>query len=190
MDWARGHTTQSALRLRGLAGQQQPGATPSEQSPSSRTRRRKTSDDPGPGQKYAIMARKHIAALRAKEPGVCIEIRWSPSCQGIEGNENADEWAKQAADEPDAHGVVWLDFKDPHGIVRKRRFPLPMPLANFKRNFSELKVRRPLTGSAERSPKQVTASTDQTKSKNRTPSWQALANASPPVFTNRRLAAA
>ena len=36
-----------------------------------------TSDDPGPGQKYAIMARKHIAALRAKEPGVKIEIRWN-----------------------------------------------------------------------------------------------------------------
>ena len=37
---ARRHTTQSALRLRGLSGQQQPGTTPSEQSPSSRTRRR------------------------------------------------------------------------------------------------------------------------------------------------------
>ena len=29
---------------------------------------RMASDDPGPGQKYAIMARKHIAALRVKEP--------------------------------------------------------------------------------------------------------------------------
>jgi len=109
---------------------------------------RMTSDDPGPGQKYAIMARAH----RRKEPGVCIEIRWCPSHQGIEANEIADEWAKQAADEPDAHGEEWLDFKDPHGIVRKRRFPLPRSLANFKRDFSERKCREARTGSA---PKQV-----------------------------------
>jgi len=31
---------------------------------------RMTSDEPGPEQKYALEARKHIAALRAKEPGV------------------------------------------------------------------------------------------------------------------------
>ena len=73
---------------------------------------RMTSDDPEPGKKYAIMARKHIAALRAKEPGVKIEIRWCLSNQGIEGNEVADEWAKQAADEPDSHGVEWFDFRD------------------------------------------------------------------------------
>ena len=64
-----------------------------------------TSDDPGSGQKYAIMARKHIVALRAKEPGVKIEIRWCPRYHGIERNEVADEWAKLAADEPDAHGL-------------------------------------------------------------------------------------
>jgi len=92
---------------------------------------RVTSDDPGPGQKYAIMVRKHTAALHAKEPGVC------PSHQDIEGNEIADEWAKQAADEPDARGVEWLDFKFPHGIVRKRRFPLPRSLAKFKCDFSK-----------------------------------------------------
>ena len=62
------------------------------------------SDEPGPGQKYALEARRHIATLRAKEPSVRIEIRWCPSHQGIEGNEVADEWAKLAADEPDAHG--------------------------------------------------------------------------------------
>ena len=62
---------------------------------------------------------------RAKGPGVYIEIRWCPSHQGIEGNEIASEWAKQAAGEPDAHGVEWLDFKDPDGILRMRRFPLP-----------------------------------------------------------------
>ena len=66
---------------------------------------RMTSDDPGPGQKYALEARRHIASLRAKEPNAKIEIRWCPSHQGIEGNEVADQWAKLAADEPDAHGV-------------------------------------------------------------------------------------
>jgi len=55
-------------------------------------------DDPRPGQKYALEARKHIAALRAKEPNVRIEIRCCPSHQGIEGNEVADAWAKLAAD--------------------------------------------------------------------------------------------
>jgi len=34
-----------------------------------------TSDDPGPGQKYAIHARKHIRTLHRKEPDVRIEIR-------------------------------------------------------------------------------------------------------------------
>jgi len=72
---------------------------------------RMTSDDPGPDQKCPIMAGKHIAALYTKEPGVCI-FRWYPSHQCIEGNEITDEWAKQAAGEPDAHGVEWLDFKD------------------------------------------------------------------------------
>jgi len=33
------------------------------------------SDEPGPGQKYALEARRHIATLRAKEPSVRIEIR-------------------------------------------------------------------------------------------------------------------
>ena len=36
-----------------------------------------TPDDPGPCQKYASMARKHIAA--PNEPGVKIEIRWRGS---------------------------------------------------------------------------------------------------------------
>jgi len=44
---------------------------------------------------YAIAARKHI------------EIRWCLSHCGVESNEIADEWAKQAVDEPDARGVEW-----------------------------------------------------------------------------------
>jgi len=58
----------------------------------------------------------------------------------------ADEWAKQVANEPDAHGVEWLDYKDPYGIVRKRLLPLPRSLANFKRDSSEKSGRRPGTG--------------------------------------------
>jgi len=51
----------------------------------------------------------------------------------------ADEWAKLAADEPDAHGVEWFNFRDPSGQVRKRKLPLPRSLANVKRGFSEKK---------------------------------------------------
>jgi len=52
---------------------------------------RMASNEPGPGQKYALEARQHIATLRAKEPNVRIGIRWCPSHQGIEGNEKADQ---------------------------------------------------------------------------------------------------
>jgi len=98
-----------------------------------------TSDEPGPGQQYALEARRHIVALRTKEPNAQIEIRWCPSHQGIEGNETADEWAKLAADEPDANGVEWLSTTDPDGEVRRRAFPLPRSLANSKRGFTEQK---------------------------------------------------
>jgi len=54
---------------------------------------RMTSDEPGPGQKHALEARRHIATLWGKEPSVKVEIRWCPSHQGIEGNKIADEWA-------------------------------------------------------------------------------------------------
>jgi len=83
---------------------------------------RMTSDDPWPGQKCALESRRRIAALRAKEPTVGIEIRWCPSHQG---NEIADKWAKLAAGEPDAHGVEWFWTADPDGTVRERVFPLP-----------------------------------------------------------------
>src|ERR1700712_3248412 len=98
---------------------------------------RMTSDDPGPGQKYALEVRRYIAALRAKEPNIKIEIRWCPSHQGIEGNEVADGWAKLAADEPDAHGVEFLSSNNPDGTTSPRHFPLPRSLANVKRGFSE-----------------------------------------------------
>ena len=124
---------------------------------------RMTSDEPGPGQKYALEARKHIAALRAKEPGVKIEIRWCPSHQRVEGDKTADEWAKLAADEPDAHGVEWLSTTGPDGTVRERKFPLPQSLANVKRGFSEKKWTGPRAGSEANSPGPETTSTDPVK---------------------------
>jgi len=47
--------------------------------------------------------------------------------QGIEGNEVADEWAKLAADEPDAHGVEWFSTTDQNGAIKERRFRFQGP---------------------------------------------------------------
>jgi ribonuclease HI len=85
--------------------------------------RRMASEEPGPGQKYGILARKHIAVLRSVRPDITIEIRWSPAHKGIPGNEKANEWAKLAAENPDARGVE----------------PLPRSLAYLKREISEKK---------------------------------------------------
>jgi len=73
------------------------------------------SDEPGPGQQYAIQARKWIAKLRAARPDIHIEIRWCPAHRGVLCNEKADEWARQAAEEPDARGVEWLGYGDRYG---------------------------------------------------------------------------
>jgi len=71
------------------------------------------SDEPGPGQQYALQAQKHIAALRRARPGIIIiKIRWCPAHKGIAGNERADEWANIAAEEPDTRGVEWLNHPD------------------------------------------------------------------------------
>jgi len=80
---------------------------------------RMTHDEPGPGQTYALQARMATAALRERGPSVEIEIRWCPAHKGIPGNEVADGWAKQAASEPDDHGVEWLAYAN--GVRR----PLP-----------------------------------------------------------------
>jgi len=89
------------------------------------------SDKPGPGQKYALEAREHIAVLRRAVPDITIEVRWCPAHEGVEGNEKADEWAKLAADEPDTPGVEWLD-----GACS---LPLPRSLTNIGREISEKK---------------------------------------------------
>jgi ribonuclease HI len=101
--------------------------------------RRMASDEPGPGQKYALEARKYIAALRRKVPGIVIEVRWCPAHEGVEGNEKADEWAKLAAEEPDARGVEGLEWMTYSDRPEERSMPLPRSIANIKREIAEKK---------------------------------------------------
>jgi len=98
--------------------------------------RRMGSEEPGPGQGFALQARKHIRTLRRSRPDIIIEIRWCPAHQGVAGNEKADEWAKLAADEPDARGVEWFAYAD---RAEARPMPLPRSLTNIKREIAEKK---------------------------------------------------
>jgi len=68
---------------------------------------RVTSDDPGPG--TAIRHRGKGTHRGTPPQGARDPDRYTmvPSHCWVEGNENADEWAMQAADEPDARGVEW-----------------------------------------------------------------------------------
>jgi len=83
--------------------------------------KRMSSDEPAPGQKYALEARQHIAELWRKAPSTIIEIRWCPAHEGVEGNEQADKWAKLAAEEPDTPGVEWPDKARPRSLANIRR---------------------------------------------------------------------
>jgi len=96
------------------------------------TIRRMASEDPGPGQKYVILARRHIAKLRRARPGITIEIRWCPAHKGVPGNEKADEWAKLAAEKPEAQGVERLQGG-------ARPVPLPRSLTHIKYEISTKK---------------------------------------------------
>jgi ribonuclease HI len=101
---------------------------------------RMTSDEPGRGQVYALEARKHIATLSQREPAVAIELRWCPAHKGIPGNAKANEWAKLAADNPDARGVEHFrqgQYRDRPG---RRRLP-SRSHAHLKRSITEAKLK-------------------------------------------------
>jgi len=84
---------------------------------------------------YALEAGKRIATFRQSEPAVVIGLRWRPARKGVPGNDKADECAKLAVDNPDAHGVEFLGFGDRH---RRRRLP-SRTLAHLKRAITETK---------------------------------------------------
>ena len=98
--------------------------------------RRMSSDEPGSGQKYSLEARRHIATLQRAKPGITIKMRWHPTYKEVEGNEEADEWAKIAAEETGTGGVEWLSYSDRTEV---RRMPLPRSLAYIRRKISEKK---------------------------------------------------
>jgi len=99
------------------------------------------SEEPSPGQQHALQARKHIATLRRARPGITIEIRWCPAYKGVAGNEKADEWAKLAAEEPDARGVERLSYLDRE---EARTMAFPGSLANLKLEISKKWVEAPV----------------------------------------------
>jgi len=98
------------------------------------SRQRRFSGETGPGQKYAVQARRWVAAPRAARPDVCIEIRRCPAHRGVVGDEKADEWAELAVQKPGAHGVERLGFGNRY---RGRPVSLPRSRANIKREISE-----------------------------------------------------
>ena len=98
--------------------------------------RRIASDEPGPGQQYALQTRKHIATLHLSRPGIVIEVQWCPAHKGVAGNEKADECAKVAAEKSGTRGVEWPNFPV-RTVVRGA--PLTRSLANLKREISEKK---------------------------------------------------
>jgi len=96
--------------------------------------RRIASEEPGPGQKYTLQARKPVTVLRKVRPGITTEIRWRLVHKGVAENEKDDEWAKLAGEEPDTRGMEWLSCSNQPGT---RGMPLPRSLAHLKREISE-----------------------------------------------------
>jgi len=82
------------------------------------------------------MARKWLATLKEIRPQIRKEIRWCAAHERVEDNEKANEWAKQAAEEPDARGVEWLRYGDRYGALR---MPPRRSLANLKRPIAPKK---------------------------------------------------
>jgi hypothetical protein len=93
--------------------------------------KRMASEEPIPGQFCAIQARIHIVALRRARPGMII-IEMCPAPR--ESQET--RWPTSGPDEPDAHGVEWLQYSDRTEV---RPMPLPKSLAYLKREISEKK---------------------------------------------------
>ena len=60
----------------------------------------------------------------------------SHSKNGVAGNEKADEWAKLASEEPGAHGIEWLGYRNHYGGWRVL---LPRSLATIRREITEKK---------------------------------------------------
>ena len=84
--------------------------------------RRMASEELGPNQVYALQANEYIAVMRRARPDITNEIRRCPPHKGVTGNEKADEWAKLAAEEPDAQGVEQRGYLDQ---AEARTTPLP-----------------------------------------------------------------
>jgi len=84
---------------------------------------------------YLLVLTSHVQYVHTRS-NITIEIRWCPAHKGVPGNEMADEWAKLAAEKPDASGVEWLSCSDRPGA---RTMPLPRSLAHLKREISEKK---------------------------------------------------
>jgi ribonuclease HI len=82
----------------------------------------------GPGQIFALQARRILAEIDCP-----VEIRWCPAHEGIAGNEEADQYAKIAAEKPHERGVEWLTIDN-----RTRRMP-PASLAHLSRQIAEKK---------------------------------------------------
>jgi len=94
------------------------------------------SEEPGPGQMYALQARKRIEVLWRTRLDITIDIRWCPAHKGVTDNEKAGERAKFTGEKPDARGVEYLCYPDK---TEARATPLPRSLAHLKREISEKK---------------------------------------------------
>jgi len=103
--------------------------------------RRSDRNHAGDTRRARLHERKAIAALRKQEPPVEVEIRWCLAHKGIPGNEMAAGWGKQAASEPDDHGVKWLS----HHKGGRRSLPATS-IAHLKRRASEKECRKPACG--------------------------------------------
>lgn len=84
-----------AYGLLHLAGRRETGRSYTIYTNSTAAMARSTGDDPGPGQDMAI--RIIGFAQRLVDQGNSISIRWALAHRGVEGNEQADQRAKEAA---------------------------------------------------------------------------------------------